>query len=60
VISKLCRLDPRDAEYIETLHRQRPLDLSAIRLRLASMDIDAAVRDRAVTFIAGLSRALPV
>jgi len=56
VVSKLCRLDPRDAEYIEILHAQRPLDLSIVRLRLTGMDIKAAVRDRAIDFIEDLSR----
>lgn len=56
VVSKLARLDEKDAAYIEERHRFRPLDINTIRERLAGTDVDDLTRRSAVAFLAGLGR----
>jgi hypothetical protein len=55
-VSKLCRLDPKDREYVEALHAARPLDLELLHQRLAAVQAPDAVREQASEFIARLAR----
>jgi hypothetical protein len=54
VISKLCRLDIKDAVYVEALHRARPLDKNALEGRLVNVDTASEVKQRATAFVADL------
>jgi hypothetical protein len=56
IVSKLARLDPKDKEFIEAYHAERPLDPDVIEARILLSKFEPAVADRALTYIRGLAR----
>lgn len=55
IVSKLARLDDKDKTFVETYHRERPLDFRLIEKRIADTELDPAVADRAVAYIRSLA-----
>jgi hypothetical protein len=56
VVSKLCRLDPKDREFIETLHRHKRIDAPTLLERLKKVRADAAILKRADEFVRALGK----
>jgi hypothetical protein len=55
-VSKLCRLEPKDEEFVRVLHDGKVLDREVLRIRLASVNADDEVKERALAFVAALDR----
>lgn len=53
-LSKLCRLDPRDAEFVRALYDARLIDRNVLLSRLATMVISGEISARAKAFIGSL------
>ena len=56
VISKLCRLDLKDQEFVQELNNYHELDVDLISQRIQLVDVDDAVKIRAVKFIQSIGR----
>jgi hypothetical protein len=56
IVSKLARLDPKDKEFIETYHAERPLDAEVIARRLRASRLEPAIVDRAIAYVGALTR----
>ena len=56
VVSKLCRLDPKDREYVEALHAVSPLDLATLRQRIGTLETSAQIKDRALGYLDTLAQ----
>ena len=56
VISKLCRLDPKDQDWIEACHAAEPLDIAEVGRLLAMVDVEPEVRHHAEAFLDGLGK----
>ncbi len=54
VVSKLYRLAEKDKSFISSHHLARPLDISVLKMRLASITPDAEIQRRAEQFLDGL------
>jgi hypothetical protein len=55
-VSKLCRLDPNDREYVEALYADNALDLDVLRIRIAAVDAKREIKARAEEFVDQLAR----
>ncbi len=58
VVSKLCRLDEKDEQWIEACHSAEPLDLVAVGQLLGTVDIEPELRERAERFVDALAQQL--
>jgi hypothetical protein len=56
IASKLARLDPKDKEFVETYHAERPLNLGLIEERIRAAQWDPRVAEQAIAFIRSLTR----
>jgi hypothetical protein len=56
IASKLCRLDPKDKEFIETLHRHERIVLDTLLERLKKVHAEGAIRKRADEFVRTLKK----
>jgi hypothetical protein len=56
VVSKLCRLDPKDREYVAALHADISLDLDTLRQRIGTVTAPEEVKDRARAYVNTLAR----
>jgi hypothetical protein len=57
MFSKLARLADKDKEFIEAYHAVRPLDPKLIRDRIKATDLEVEISERALAFIARLTKA---
>lgn len=55
VVSKLCRLESDDQEYVRALHKERPLDLGVLRDRIDAVETEPEIKARATTFVDGMA-----
>lgn len=56
-LSKLCRFDPKDREYVEDLHRHDPLDPELLRQRIVAVDAPEEIKSRVYAFVDNLKPA---
>ena len=56
IVSKLARLDPKDKEFIEAYHAERPLVLDLIEERIHAAQWHPTMAERAIAFIRSLTR----
>lgn len=57
VVSKLCRLDPKDSDWIVACHAEAPLDIVDLRRLLDTVEIQPEIRRRAEDFLDRLKNA---
>jgi hypothetical protein len=56
IVSKLARLDPKDKDFIEAFHAERPLDRVLIEARIADSDFGSEAAKLAVAYVRALTK----